>query len=376
VASAAVAPLARARVGEQACLAANGGLAWSGTLAGNDRVGDTLVVSATLVCSGPGGRRPLVGVPLTFSTAPAGLVQVSGTNPVLTGAGGTAVFHLVVRRPGAGTATVGVADGGACAAAVGASGCRLAFHLALQPAAGLPPAHPGRTYGILPPADPAVNGPAEPSAPAACHSVGPGPAGQYNPSAACAEVFVRLIDAQLVKEHAHPIHLPSNWSRLTTVEQLFVTADLERVARGLPPYVGLSIRLDAIAQAGAVANQDPVPPANGVLGASSNWAGGQVSAAGADYAWVYLDGWAGPGRTLNLDCTTPHGAGCWGHRDNVLGKYTGLECTDCVMGAGAAYSARAGLSPSLTELFVEPDHPGEYPTFFTWAKDVAPYLRG
>lgn len=28
----------------------------------------------------------------------------------------------------------------------------------------------------------------------------------------------------------------------------------------------------------------------------------------------------------------------------------------------------------MTELFVEPASPGEFPTFFTWAKDVVPYL--
>lgn len=34
--------------------------------------------------------------------------------------------------------------------------------------------------------------------------------------------------------------LPSNVQRLTTAEQLFVVIDLERVDRGLAPYLGLT----------------------------------------------------------------------------------------------------------------------------------------
>lgn len=43
-------------------------------------------------------------------------------------------------------------------------------------------------------------------------------------------------------------------------------------------------------------------------------------------------------------------------------------------GAGAAFPSRNGCDTSLTELFVEPTHPGAFPLSFTWAKNVLPYL--
>jgi hypothetical protein len=46
-------------------------------------------------------------------------------------------------------------------------------------------------------------------------------------------------------------------------------------------------------------------------------AGSNISALEADYGWMYNDGYGGP----NFDCTTPTAAGCWGHRDNILGRY-------------------------------------------------------
>lgn len=255
----------------------------------------------------------------------------------------------------------------------GATGVAAAAGVA-HAAPGLPPARPGRRYGIIPPAEPARNAPSSSQLPRQCPRTGALPRGRYNKSRACAQAYVRRIDAALAREHAHAVHLPTNWARLTIAEQLFVMADLERVARGLPPYVGLSPVLDRYARAGAVAGRDPGPPRHGIDAAASNWAGGVVSAADADYGWVYLDGWGGSSATTsNLDCTAPHAKGCWGHRDNVLGRYTGLECTDCVMGAGAAFSRRNG-DTSLTELFVEPRRPGEYRLSFTWKKDVLPYL--
>src|SRR6266849_1938923 len=50
----------------------------------------------------------------------------------------------------------------------------------------------------------------------------------------------------------------SAYDRLTPAEQLFVTVNLERVARGLPPAVVLTRSLDKVAQIGA--NHDADPP--------------------------------------------------------------------------------------------------------------------
>lgn len=366
--------LVRPAVTEAACLAAHDSIGWNGAFSGAERVGAPLTATVTFTCSGGPVAGPVAGVALTASSSPADLFKVEAPATVTTDAAGAATFRLVGATAGSGTVEFTLADRGSCAAAFGPSSCRFGFHVTVKAAAGLPPAHPGRTFGILPPNDPAHNGPAGPGASPACTSPAAGPTKGYNASLACGEVYVALINAQLAAEHAHAIHLPSDWARLTPQEQLFVMADLERVSRGLPPYVGLSASLDALAQAGAVADRDPAGPRSGYLAAGANWAGGSVSAAAADYGWVYVDGWGGPSGTGNLDCTSPHAPGCWGHRNNVLGRYTGLECTDCVMGAGAAFTTAE--SPSLTELFVEPSRAGQFPVFFTWAKDVLPYLSG
>ncbi len=361
---------ARPAVTAAACLAGQGGLSWSGSYGGGSRVGSVLEVSATVTCAGPNG--PVAGLPLTISAVPAGHFKVQGPATVATSATGSAAFHLVGAAPGATTVAVTVASA-ACATSFGASDCNLSFKTTVQAAAGLPPAHPGRTFGIVPPRDPARNSANPPYQPAACHPPAGGPTKGYDPSLACAQAFLHYTNLALATEGAHPVALPSNWAHLTVAEQLFVTADLERVARGLPPYVGLSTSLDALAQAGAAANNDPNPPQSGYLGASSNWAGGSIAATDADYEWVYLDGWGGSkANTNNLDCTSPRASGCWGHRNDLLGQYTGVECTDCVMGAGATFTGNE--APSLTELFIEPQHAGEYPLYFTWVKNVLPYL--
>ena len=317
---------------------------------------------------------PLGGMTPAARTVPGTIPRLATPASARTDVTGTVTYRLLGTAPGAATLEIRIVDGGRCASAFGASRCTVQVPVREHAAPGLPPAHAGKRFGIVPPAEPARNAPSSPYLPRQCPQTGPLPQGHYNKTLACADVYVHRINAALAREHARAIRLPTNWARLTIDEQLFVMADLERVARGLPPYVGLSPVLNRYAQAGAVAGRDPTAPRSGIDAAASNWAGGVVSAADADFGWVYLDGWGGsPASTSNLDCTSPHAQGCWGHRDNVLGRYTGLECTDCVMGAGAAFSKGNG-DTSLTELFVEPRRSGEYPLSFTWNKDVLPYL--
>jgi hypothetical protein len=70
--------------------------------------------------------------------------------------------------------------------------------------------------------------------------------------------------------------LPSDYASLRADEQLLVVTDIERVDRGLPPYVGLVDALDQAAMAGANAIVDPtpgpMPPGTAVLAWRSNWA--------------------------------------------------------------------------------------------------------
>lgn len=168
----------------------------------------------------------------------------------------------------------------------------------------------------------------------------------------------------------------SAYEKLSPIEQLFVTVDLERTARGLAPATVLTRSLDKVAQEGANRDEDPplgnVPnplPGGGTrAGLGANWAGGLDNALGANYAWMYDDG---PGSS-NGDCTKTNQSGCWGHRDNILGtfntrKMCGGERNELAMGAGHVTRGKR-FGDSETEVFAGVC--GRTPTdvVMTWAK--------
>jgi hypothetical protein len=168
-------------------------------------------------------------------------------------------------------------------------------------------------------------------------------------SADCEHEELEAIDNARAKEGVGPMYLPLDYNSLSGVDQLLVVIDLERVGRGLPPFVGTVASLDTVAQHGArVSGQpagafaDPAFPAHFSVGPGSVFAyechptrvqhvscagsgnpgasisaGSNISALDADYSWMYDDGYGGP----NFDCKTPKTAGCWGHRTNILGRY-------------------------------------------------------
>ncbi len=154
----------------------------------------------------------------------------------------------------------------------------------------------------------------------------------------CQQAVVEAIDQARAAEGIGPLELPPNYSTITTAEQLLVLANLERIDRGLPGFIGLSSRLDALAQSAAAATSDPSGPAGTTWG--SNWAGGEASALLADYDWMYDDGPGSP----NMDCTNTVADGCWDHRRNVLGNYGPRPAM------GAAVTMVKGVT-SMTELF-------------------------
>jgi hypothetical protein len=200
----------------------------------------------------------------------------------------------------------------------------VAAFAALPLAATTAQAQPGRAL-----ADPPANVPRTAAMTAACgDGAGPG----------CQAVALQAIDRARAAEGLGPLELPTDYAGLTTAQQLFVVADLERTDRGLPPFSGLSSRLDALAEAGASTDSDPVGPTGSSWG--SNWAGGEASALLADYDWMYDDGPGSP----NLDCDHPSSTGCWDHRQNILGDYGAHP----VMGAAA--TTVDGVT-SMTELF-------------------------
>jgi len=185
----------------------------------------------------------------------------------------------------------------------------------------------------------------------------------------CLALSLAALNNARAREGVGPMSLPGNWNSLSQPEQLFVVFNLERVDRGLPPYLGLNAHLDAAAQAAAAASGDPSSsdgyPTGGWAGV---WTEGQHNAVDALYGFMYADGWGGAGSTINMDCTRATAPGCWGHRDAVLGVDTGVHCTTCEVGVGystgAAVSAAAVISSTV----------GRAPAMvFTWSSEL-PFL--
>jgi len=254
-------------------------------------------------------------------------------------------------------------------------------------------AAPSLAAGILPPSNPSANIPA----PASFDSTGPCTevAGGYScpqapcfqgvipnfqqafttlqENSACVSAALSAIDSARAAEGVGPMELPSNWSSLSVPEQVFVATNLERIDRGVPALVGLVGVVNSDAQAGAVAGEDPgLAQSYGSIASSASgaiWAGGELNPLLADYDWMYADGYSG-GPGGNIDCTAPSSSGCWGHRDIMLGAYTGTTCSTCVMGAGYATTAADGYHLSYTGVIVKPRTP--VTSFvFTWAQEQA-----
>ncbi|MGN6473982.1 MAG: hypothetical protein ACTHK4_10105 [Mycobacteriales bacterium] len=149
----------------------------------------------------------------------------------------------------------------------------------------------------------------------------------------------------------HPtMVLPRNYNKLTVAEQTFVLTDLERVARGLRPFAGLTSNLNTASHSAAVARVDPSPVLSslqrmGVRQYGSIWAG-DFGPLASDYDWMYVDGYSADGSGINVDCQSPQASGCWGHRDNILGKY-GSEPT-LLAGAGTAKPPGQSIAEVMT----------------------------
>jgi hypothetical protein len=212
--------------------------------------------------------------------------------------------------------------------------------------------------GILPPKNPA-------------HNVAPSPNFLYaascrrgGDSAACNTIVLHAVaHARKVLEKLGGMSFSlAAYEKLTPDEQLFVSANLERVERGLPAATVLTRSLDTIAQDGANADSDP--PLNKVpaklvgggrwISLGGNWAGGFDNALGADYGWMYDDQ-----------------GSSWGHRDNILNGYVsaapcGGQRHEIAMGAGHVTKGKA-YGDSETELFAGVCGPTPTDVVMTWA---------
>ncbi|MFZ1063340.1 MAG: hypothetical protein WAN30_07710 [Acidimicrobiales bacterium] len=202
-----------------------------------------------------------------------------------------------------------------------------------------------------------------------------------NDTPACTGFILLAINNARAVEGLPAMELPSNWYSLSVPEQLFVVANLERIARDLPPYLGINAALSAQSQQAAQGDADPTV-ANGFAVSSDPggypamggaWSGG-FNVLAADYMWMYDDGWGGNATaTSNIACTSASALGCWAHRDELLGSDpgfnpgVGLTSTNCEMGVGYAV---VGGSGSYVDLIERPA--GNAPAMtFTWAQEVA-----
>jgi hypothetical protein len=131
----------------------------------------------------------------------------------------------------------------------------------------------------------------------------------------CISVAIPDFNAARQGEGLTPLVLPNDFDILSAPEQLLALTNIERVDRDLAAVPALSSRLDALAQAGAAAGQDPAfpTPFDGTA-AGSNWFSG-TSTLLAMFEWMYDDGPS----SGNSDCAAAGQPGCWAHRHTILG---------------------------------------------------------
>ena len=186
----------------------------------------------------------------------------------------------------------------------------------LQPLPGRPPNTSATGF-----ADPAKSLPPVPDFTRVCAAAG------LDSSQRCIDAIVQAINSARALERVAPIALPAGYGKLSVPQQVFVAVNLERVDRGLRPFVGLTAALDANAQRGADRANDPPDPGGGYPVSDAEWAGGSANGLDAVYGWMYDDG---PG-SGNLDCLKPGASGCWGHREEILDDFGSVGTL--VMGA-------------------------------------------
>ena len=190
----------------------------------------------------------------------------------------------------------------------------------------------------------------------------------------CLGQEVEAIDNARAQEGVAPINIRlAAWRRLSSPQQLFVLANLERNARGLSPAVAMTAQLDRVAAIGAANTNDPIltgwtlTSGKHVVTWSSNWAGG-VSGLEADYFWMYSDGRGG----YNVDCTAASSSGCWQHRENILMPMQANACGGATpkLVMGAAVTSAAQYAPSESEIFAEECGGVPKDVVFTWSRAV------
>ena len=215
----------------------------------------------------------------------------------------------------------------------------------------------------------AASGPTHSAAPRPDYPDLCAPAG-LDTSTVCLRLTLAAIDHARATEGLPPARIPATFSALSVAEQVFVAVDLERVDRGLPPFVGLTAALDADAQRGAARAALPARPGPGYSADDLEWIGDVANGLDVDYQWVYFDG---PGAGVP-GCGGGKVSGCWADRSIVLGRLG--RPADLVMGVGvdpAIGPSRGG--PSVAAVFAAArTRPASF--VYTWADAQAALAGG
>ena len=171
--------------------------------------------------------------------------------------------------------------------------------------------------------------------------------------------FLTSIDTARADEGVGPMDVSESVvSNLPVDEQALIIINEERINRGLAPIAYVTAQLDADAHQGADAGDDPGFPSALTGGSSltwggSVWAGGLSSVFGADYYWMYSDGFGGtPGETTNADCSVSASSGCWGHRDILLHQFSSCGAGAPTLAMGAAESPTGSDGGSIAAVMV------------------------
>jgi len=190
--------------------------------------------------------------------------------------------------------------------------------------------------------------------------------------------FLTSIDTARADEGVGPMEVSESVvSSLPVAEQAFIIVNEERINRGLPPIAYVTAQLDADAQQGASAGDDPGFPTALSGGGSlawggSVWAGGLTSVFGADYYWMYADGFGGAaGATTNADCSASSSSGCWGHRDILLHEFSSCGTAAPTLAMGAASSSTATAGGSIAAVVVSTCGAPPSDVTLTWSQVVA-----
>lgn len=185
----------------------------------------------------------------------------------------------------------------------------------------------------------------------------------------CQDAMIYFLDRAHARMGLPPYRLPADFLSLSGAQQIFVLANLDRLAYGLAPIAGLNTRLDKIAREGIAVGDDPrmkpspAFPQQNDYGWTSNWAGGEAVLLNAYYDWMYDDGWG----SFNLACTSPHAALCWGHRQDILWAPVEPPETPLQISMGAATEAsHEGAFGYYTLIILATDTAISPRYFYTW----------